>query len=81
MINQLATEIYKEGYYSKIGSNDFDKFVIRKLRRNGVKNEICKDLKSLGVDLAPEELEKIENDGSDYPEIYLEYMRQLYGTN
>lgn len=81
VINQLATEIYKEGYYSKIGSNDFDKFVIRKLRRNGVKNEICKDLKSLGVDLTPEELEKIENDGSDYPEIYLEYMRQLYGTN
>lgn len=76
VINQLATEIYKEGYYSKIGSDDRDKFVIRKLCRRTVKNEICKDLKSLGVDLAPEELEKIENDGSDYPEIYFEYMRR-----
>lgn len=49
--------------------------------RKGVKDKICKDLKSLGVDLEPEELEKIENDGSDYPEIYFEHMRQLYETD
>ena len=80
VINQLATEIYKEGYYSKIGSNDFDKFVIRKLRRNGVKNEICKDLKSLGVDLTPEELERL-NDESEYPEGYVEAILRAEGIN
>ena len=80
VINQLATEIYKEGYYSKIGSDDFDKFAIRKLCRNGVKNEICKDLKSLGVDLTPEELERL-NDESEYPEGYVEAILRAEGIN
>lgn len=36
-----------------------------------MKNNICGDLKFLGIDLTPEELEKL-NDESDYPEGYIE---------
>ena len=81
VINQLATEIFKECYSGYFKFDNLNDYSSREMLRKGVKDKICKDLKSLGVDLAPEELEKIENDGSDYPEIYLEYMRQLYGTN
>lgn len=81
VINQLATEIFKERYSGYFKFDNLNDYSSREMLRKGVKDKICKDLKSLGVDLAPEELEKIENDGSDYPEIYLEYMRQLYGTN
>jgi len=38
-----------------------------------VKNEICKDLKSLGVDLTPEELERL-NDESEYPAFVISYL-------
>ena len=51
-----------------------------KLCRNGVKNEICKDLKSLGVDLTPEELERL-NDESEYPEGYVEAILRAEGIN
>lgn len=77
VINQLATEIFKECYSGFLKFDSLNDYQSREMLRKGVKSSICKDLKSRGVDLAPEELEKIENDGSDYPEIYFEYMRRL----
>ena len=71
VINQLATEIYKECYYGMYGSDNDKEFMCRKIWRKNVKNNICWDLKLLGIDLAPEELEKL-NDESDYPEGYIE---------
>lgn len=71
VINQLATEIYKECYYGMYGSDNDKEFMCRKIWRKNVKNNICGDLKFLGIDLAPEELEKL-NDESDYPEGYIE---------
>ncbi len=53
------------------GSDNDKEFMCRKIWRKNVKNNICGDLKSLGIDLAPEELEKL-NDESDYPEGYIE---------
>ncbi len=81
VINQLATEIFKERYSGYFKFDSLNDYSSREMLRKGVKDKICKDLKSLGVDLEPEELEKIENDGSDYPEIYFEHMRQLYETD